>query len=73
MVVARLVADLTSDGRARAATDLGWICTLAGGTTRQPIQLNLAREDGAGPKRPAVSQQVDHLEPLPDRVTRFSA
>jgi hypothetical protein len=72
MVVARLVAHLTSDGPARAATDLGWICTLAG-TTRQPIQLNLAREEGAGPKRPAVSQQVDHLEPLPDRATRLSA
>ncbi|MCI5097691.1 MAG: hypothetical protein MRY77_15350 [Rhodobacteraceae bacterium] len=73
MVVARLVAHQTSDGPAKAAADLGWICTLAGGTTRQPIQLNLAREDGAGPKRPAVSQQVDHLEPLPDRATRLSA
>jgi predicted enzyme related to lactoylglutathione lyase len=85
MVVARIVADLKSDDPAKTAAfyravfelevamDLGWICTLAGSTARQPIQLNLASEGGAGTELPVVSLQVDDLETVLERAARFGA
>jgi len=84
MGVVRIVSDLKAADPDKAAAfyaqlldlerimDLGWVTTLAQ-SSKQGIQLNLAREGGSGAPVPALSIEVDDLDQTHSRATEMGA